>query len=70
MSLFIREVRRKRGMSQKELASLIGKSRGNVSRYELGQVNIPLRMLIAIARVLDVPIGALVDTNGDATKAR
>lgn len=63
----IRKIRQSRGVSQKDLVSAI-RSRFDVrldtsyySRMELGRVEIPLRTLVAIADVLSISPGILID---------
>jgi Zn-dependent peptidase ImmA (M78 family)/transcriptional regulator with XRE-family HTH domain len=47
--------RESRGMTQSELASIVGVTQGKISKYELGFLNISAEDLVKIARVLDYP---------------
>lgn len=52
----IAEIRVARGLSQAALADIMGVSQGNVSRIELGEQNLTLRMMVRIANALDVEL--------------
>lgn len=56
----IREIRERENMTQETLASLVGVSRENISRYETGQRIPPSDKLIKIATALHVLIDELV----------
>lgn len=58
--LRIREIRERENMTQEALASLVGVSRENISRYETGQRIPPSDKLIKIAAALHVLIDELV----------
>jgi transcriptional regulator with XRE-family HTH domain len=47
----IREQRKLRSMKQSELATMLGVTKTTISRYELGQVDVPTVQKIAIALV-------------------
>lgn len=53
----IREAREHLGMTQEELADVIGRTQDTISSYELGNRAIRITELPALARVLKVPIG-------------
>jgi transcriptional regulator with XRE-family HTH domain len=53
----IREARERLGMTQDELAALIGRGRDTVSHYEIGDRAIVVTELPALAQALKVPIG-------------
>jgi len=55
----IKEIRKSRNMTQKELANAIGVNYTVISRYEVGAVNPPSNRLEAIAKALDVSVDAL-----------
>nr|WP_272925237.1 helix-turn-helix transcriptional regulator [Streptomyces sp. SID4950] len=57
----IRTVRRHRKMTQEQVAHAIGADRRSVVRWERGQRDPALSMLVQIADVLDVPLALLVD---------
>lgn len=57
-------IRRRRsllGMSQQKLAELVGVSFQQIQKYEIGQNRLGPERLLAIARVLGVPITFLLD---------
>ena len=56
----LRWAREQAGLKQREMAPLLHVSRGAYSKYEIGQVEIPLGRLQDAARVLQVPIGWLL----------
>lgn len=64
----IRTVREQKGLSQKELAAAIGVAATQYSRVETGKVMPTLKTLIKIAKVLDVPLEALVNAPGNAAQ--
>ena len=55
------ELRTKRGLTQVQLADLIGTKHPQVRRVEKGEANSTINMLRKIARALDVSVGELVD---------
>jgi len=57
----IREARLAKGMSQNELAAILGVSKPAISRYELGQRHLQLDQLTVISKALDIPLIDLVD---------
>lgn len=59
----IKEIRRLRNMTQKELADAVGVSFTVISKYESGQVTPPLNRVIAIAEVLKVDANTLLGNN-------
>lgn len=58
--LHIREAREERGLTQEELAKMVGINRVTLSRYETEERSIKVGVLAAIADALDVPIDYLV----------
>lgn len=56
----IREARKAKKMTQETLASLIGVSRENISRYETGQRIPPSDKLVLIALALETSTDELV----------
>jgi len=50
----IRTFRKRKGISQRELAKLIGKSHSTVSKYEINQRNPSPGTLVTIAENLDI----------------
>lgn len=59
--LNIRKIRRKRGLSQQELADKINISQRMISKYELNIADPSLARLIQIAAILNVSLDELVD---------
>ena len=58
----IKKAREQAGLTQEELAGLIGISRTAIARYELGEIEPKIRNLIAIAETLNVSIDYLLGT--------
>lgn len=50
----IRKARKERGITQQELAQRLGVNRATISKYESGQISIPLSQALAIAEALDM----------------
>lgn len=57
----VRQARKKRGLSQTEIASALGVHQSLVSEYELGTVRIPATVLAAFGQILKTPLEQLVD---------
>ena len=55
----IREARKQKGLTQAELASLIGVQRAVISKYETNMIEPSIKQLKKIADALDVSIGYL-----------
>ena len=63
----IKEIRKSRRLTQGNLAELVGKERSMVCRYERGQVDIPVSVLVNLAAALDVTPGEFFNgTSSDA----
>jgi transcriptional regulator with XRE-family HTH domain len=58
----IRDIRRRRGMSQMELAEKIDVSYQQIQKYEYGKSQVTLARLRQIAEALDVPLKALINS--------
>lgn len=56
----VRQLRKKRGLSQTEIADRIGVHQSLVSEYELGAVRIPAPVLAAFGQLLRTPLDQLV----------
>ena len=69
MKLLIRKYRKQRGMTQRQLAAKIGKSRPTLTLIELGINRISANDLYKIAQVLNVRIDKLFQPNGDQQPA-
>ena len=50
----IREIRKSKKLTQKQLASLLGVVESSVTKYENGKIEIPLSKLKELAKILDV----------------
>lgn len=55
----IRELRKRKGLSQDAIGAALGVKKGNVSRYESGETGVPIEKLPALAGLLDVPVSEL-----------
>jgi phage repressor protein C with HTH and peptisase S24 domain len=65
----IRELREERRLSQERLAELAATTRQQIDRLEKGQRGLDLKWMVRIARALDVPVAALVDSQAGPTLA-
>lgn len=63
----LKEMRNKRGLTQKTLAARINKSVAAVSGYESNAQTPPTDVLISISEVLHVPITYFVELNSEDT---
>lgn len=61
----IRSYRRQKGLTQKQLGSLINKSEISIRKYEAGDTNIPLEVIYSIANVLDIDSLELIGMHRD-----
>lgn len=64
----IRTFREQKHFSQKELANAIEVAATQYSRVESGKVMPSLKTLIKIAKILDVPLDALVNADSNTTQ--
>lgn len=53
----LREVRTRKGLTQKELGLLIGRSKQTISNIEAGAVGMSLKMAVSVAAALKVSPG-------------
>jgi transcriptional regulator with XRE-family HTH domain len=60
--------RKERGLTQAELAELLGISQQSVASYEVGRLRIAISMLPKLARVLGVPVDALLGLKAENGK--
>lgn len=65
----IRKHRQRRGFTQERLAALVGKNRVTITKYELGQIDIPLSVLQQIAKGLKVPLRTLLASDPETVAA-
>ena len=61
VGLKIKEYRKKKKLTQKELAQLINRTESSIRKYEKGLIEIPNSILEKIAHVLEVNISDLID---------
>lgn len=57
----IRELREEKGLTQKQMGELLSCSQRIYSNYERGEVNIPIDVLIELARFYHVNLEYLLD---------
>lgn len=62
IGLNIKEQRKTKGLTQKDLAQRINRTESSIRKYEKGLVDIPNKVINEIALALDVPISDLIDT--------
>ncbi len=62
----IKKYRLQKGLTQKQLASLIGKAESSIQKYEAGKVEIPRKVLFDIAHQLDCSFLQLNGVNSDS----
>ncbi|MGB9682870.1 MAG: helix-turn-helix domain-containing protein [bacterium] len=55
----VKQLRKEKGLTQKELAKKIGKSERLITYFERGVLNPSLETLYEIAKVLDIPISEI-----------
>lgn len=68
--LALREIRTRSGLTQTALAAEVGLHRGNYAQIERGSRACPTVAILEIAKVLGVPVGAIViDPNREAGAA-
>ena len=63
--LKLAEVRRKRGMTQAELAKAVGLAQASISTLESGETKPAFETLIKLARTLGCSLDDLVDLEAD-----
>lgn len=61
----LKELRKKRKLSQQELADLLNISRESISKYEKGEQEATYQTLKRIAKIFNVSIDYLLDTTDD-----
>lgn len=57
----IKEIRKSRGLNQKQLAAEINKSESSLKKYENGQIAITVDVLLDVAEVLNVNPSTLLN---------
>lgn len=63
----VREYRKNKGYSQKELGKRIGKSDNTISNYETGTIKPSQDALFALAHALDIRVDDLFPPRGEST---
>jgi len=66
----IRNARKRKALSQKELASMVGLRQGNISMLENGYASTKLHNLLAILSALDLELQVSLRSTGDWTIER
>jgi len=61
----IRNARKRKALSQKELASMVGLRQGNISMIENGYASTKLHNLLAILSALDLELQVSLRSTGD-----
>lgn len=62
----IKQIRKEKRLTQKQLAELIGKTESSVQKYESGKVAIPINVLELIATALDCQLIQLYGITSDS----
>ncbi len=65
MKLRIRDIREDRDITQKQIAQYLMCDQSLYSKYERGEREIPLRLLIALAKYYDVSLDYLAGMSND-----
>lgn len=65
--IYLARLRKERGLSQYQMADLLGISRSRYSLYEIGMRRIPVELALRIADILRVPVEALYRNHDRAT---
>lgn len=65
----IRQARKAAGLTQEQLATLLGINRATLSRYENGEIDPPTSQIKRIAKALDIPLSELVGAPEEIQKA-
>ena len=60
----LQKLRKKRGLTQEQLAESIGTKHSQIGRLERGETNSTILVLRKIAKELSVPLTELVDVDG------
>ena len=61
----IRSLRTDRGLSQRQVAEMLGVKQNTYSQYEIGVLNYPIDVLIKLARFYNTSIDYLLDLTDD-----
>lgn len=63
----IRDLREDRDLSQRELAELLGMSQTGYSKYETGENDIPIQILVRLAGIYHTSTDYLLELTDDPT---
>lgn len=63
MELNLKELRKRKGMTQEELASAIGATKRRIGAWERGENDIPMDFAVSIADVLDCTVDEIAGRN-------
>jgi transcriptional regulator with XRE-family HTH domain len=66
----LKELRMEKGMTQQEVADALGISQVTYSRYEKGEREPTLEMLVALSSFFDVSVDYLLDVTPSETRAK
>jgi len=55
-AVWMRDARRRLGLTQQELADRVGKKRDNIAKYETGASNAPGEVVIAVEKLLKLDL--------------
>lgn len=69
IGLNIKQARKAKGLTQKQLAEKIGRVESSIRKYEKGEVEIPSSILEQIAEVLETTLGNLMGINSPYERA-
>ncbi|MBQ8692949.1 MAG: helix-turn-helix transcriptional regulator [Synergistaceae bacterium] len=66
----IKELREQKGLTQGELAALIGNDGNTISRWERNKIGVGNKYIVKLAQALDTPVAYLMDLETDASEHR
>ena len=64
----IKELREQKGLTQGELAALIGNDGNTISRWERNKIGVGNKYIVKLAQTLDTPVAYLMDLETDASE--
>ncbi len=64
----VRDCREDKDLRQKDIAELIGDTQQHYQQYESGKVEIPLHLMIELAKFYDVSLDYLAGLTNDKSK--
>ena len=66
----IKELIEQKGLTQGELAALIGNDGNTISRWERNKIGVGNKYIVKLAQALDTPVAYLMDLETDASEHR